>query len=122
MAPLKKIGNHFIITVIIGLTILGCINQDQKQALQSNIISPPQNQRIVEGEMVYFEGATSGGYPPYTYNWEFGPDISPSVKKTPGKIFFNYEGAYSVIFTVKDSKGHVNTDRVNIIVQRREMF
>jgi len=70
--------------------------------------------------MVYFKGVASGGDPPYSYLWQFGADISSSTQQIPGEVVFNYEGAYSVKMIVKDSKGHVNTDIVLIIVKRKE--
>ena len=122
MSLLKKIYKHLIIIVILELVTIGCGNQEKQEALKSNIISPPKNQDIWEGEMVYFEGAASGGTPPYTYSWKFGAGIPPSKKKIPGETLFNYEGAYNVRLTVKDSKGHVNTDSVRIVVKRKEVF
>ena len=75
-----------------------------------------------DGEIVFFEGAASGGTPPYSYTWTFGAGIPPSKKKIPGETHFYYEGVYNVRFTVTDSKGYEDTDSVRIVVQRKEMF
>ena len=120
MNALKKIIHYFFIIAILGSISINCNNQELQQKLQSNIILPPQNQTIWEGEMVYFKGVASGGDPPYSYLWQFGADISSSTQQIPGEVVFNYEGAYSVKMIVKDSKGHVNTDIVLIIVKRKE--
>ena len=107
---------------ILELIMIGCVNQEKQEALKSNIISPPKNQDIWDGEIVFFEGAASGGTPPYSYTWTFGAGIPPSKKKIPGETHFYYEGVYNVRFTVTDSKGYEDTDSVRIVVQRKEMF
>ena len=122
MSLFKTIFKHLIIACFLGLIMIGCSNQDIQEELESNIILPPQNQEIWEGEIVYFEGIASGGAPPYTYHWNFGVGIPPSSKRKPGKIVFSYEEAHKVLFTVKDSKNNTNTDFVRIIVKRKEMF
>ena len=122
MRLFKRIHKYLVIASIIGLTTLGCINREKQDALRSNIISPPKNQDIWEGETVYFEGSASGGTRPYTYFWEFGAGIPPSKKKIPGETVFKYEGAYTVRLTAKDSKGHVCANSVRIVVKRKEVF
>ncbi len=122
MRLFRIIYNSLIIACIIGLINLGCSKKDTYEELKSNIILPSQNQEVREGEIIYFEGAASGGTPPYTYKWNFGEIFSPSSKKTPGKMAFNYEGAYKILFTVKDSKGITDIDFVYIFVQSKEVL
>jgi hypothetical protein len=53
------------------------------------------------GEFINFKGEVSGGYSPYTYNWNFDA-VTPDVNvKDPGNIeFINVTGSrYGVTYT-----------------------
>ena len=118
MSLLKKIFKYLSLICIFCLITLGCSNKDKSEELKANIITPAQASEIIEGEKLYFQGAASGGIQPYTYNWDFSVAAPPSSEKNPGEIAFNYEGAYKVSLTVKDTKGKINTDFVRIIVEK----
>jgi len=77
---------------------------------------------IKKGEFINFKGDVSGGYPPYTYNWNFD-DVAPDVNvKDPENIEFinatgsNYGITYTVEFTVTDKKGNQGVDSLDVVV------
>jgi hypothetical protein len=79
---------------------------------------------VKRGEFINFKGDVSGGYPPYTYNWNFD-DVRPDVDvKDPGNIeFINVTGSrygftYIVEFTVTDNKGNQGVDSLDVVVFR----
>ena len=111
-----RIYNGSIIILSVFLIIIGCTNKENTSELRVDIILPSIDQNIREGENIYFEGAASGGTPPYAYTWDFGKIAPPIDKKEPGPIVFNYEGAYKILFIVNDSKGNRKVDSVRIIV------
>ena len=97
-----------VLLLCIFLIIIGCTNQDKTLELRAEITLPSLDQEIWEGEIVFFEGIASGGTPPYTYIWDFGKTMPPIKNKESSQVVFNYEGAYKVLFTVKDSKVNKN--------------
>jgi len=108
---------HKLITILIILVIItGCTSQNEEIELKTKITLPSIDQNIWEGEIIFFEGIASGGTPPYTYIWDFGKTMPQIKKKESGQVVFNYEGAYKVLFIVRDSKGNENIDSVRIIV------
>ncbi len=112
---LKKV----IITVcIFGFITISCAKHE---ALTAEIVTPAQDLEITEGKAIYFEGTASGGVPPYWYGWDFSVVAPPSTENNPGKIVFNFEGAYTVVLTVKDAAGNMNTDFVRILVKGKMM-
>ena len=112
---LKKV---IITACILGFIAISCGKHD---ALTVEIVTPNQDLETAEGQAVYFEGSASGGIPPYTYLWDFSGVAQTSRENNPGKIFFNFEGAYKVVLTVKDSAGNMSTDFVRIIVKGKTM-
>jgi hypothetical protein len=77
---------------------------------------------IKKGEFINFKGDVSGGYPPYTYNWNFD-DVAPDINvKDPGNIEFinatgsNYGVTYTVEFTVTDKNGNQGVDSLGVVV------
>lgn len=115
---LKKIFGYLALICIFCLITLGCSNKDKYEELKANIIAPAQDHiEIVAGEKLYFQAAASGGVPPYKYSWDFSVAAPPSSEKNPGEIVFNWQGAYKVLLTVKDTKSNINTDFVRIIVE-----
>ena len=77
---------------------------------------------IKKGEFINFKGDVSGGYPPYTYNWNFD-DVIPDVNvKDPGNIEFihvtgsGYGVTYTIEFTVTDKKGNQGVDSLDVVV------
>jgi hypothetical protein len=77
---------------------------------------------IKKGDFINFKGNVSGGYPPYTYNWNFD-DVTPDVNvKDPGNIeFINVTGSsygviYTVEFTVTDKNGNQSVDSLEVVV------
>lgn len=116
-------GSRSIKTVfmfcILALVLAGCTGKETLDPLQARIITPPVDQEIMEGETLFFQGEGSGGRPPYAFSWDFGVVAPSSSENNPGEIAFNYEGAYSVAFTVKDAAGNTKTDSVRIIVEHK---
>jgi hypothetical protein len=77
---------------------------------------------IKKGDFINFKGDVSGGYPPYTYNWNFD-DITPDLTvKDPGNIeFINASGSrygvtYTVEFTVMDKNNNQSVDSLDVVV------
>jgi len=74
------------------------------------------------GDFINFKGDVSGGYPPYTFNWNFD-DVTPDVNvKDPGDIeFINANGSrygvtYTIEFTVTDKNGNQSVDSLGVVV------
>jgi len=103
-----------IIICVSGVIAVSCAKQE---ALTAEIVTPGRDLEITQGNEIYFEGTAAGGVPPYTYAWDFSLVAPPSAEDVPGKIVFNYEGAYKVVLTVTDSTGNMNRDFVRIIVK-----
>ena len=122
MKNLKCIFRITAIGVVLGLIISGCGNEGNNEPLKSIISTPPRNQEIKEGEMIYFEGNGSGGVLPYSYIWNFGVGFKQSSEKVPGARVFNYEGAYKVTLTVIDLKGKTDISSIGIFVNPKDEF
>ena len=60
------------------------------------------------GESVEFSGSASGGYPPYTYYWDFG-DTQSSDEQNPSHKYTT-QGNYTVTFTVTDDSDNTSDD------------
>jgi hypothetical protein len=78
--------------------------------------------KIKRGEFINFKGDVSGGYPPYTYNWNFD-DVAQDVNvKDPGNIEFihvtgsSYGVTYTVEFTVTDKNNNQSVDSLDVVV------
>ncbi len=63
---------------------------------------------------VIFNGATTGGVPPYTYAWSFG-DGGTATLPNPSHSYLAV-GNYTAMVTVTDSLGHVGTGSVAVSV------
>jgi PKD repeat protein len=67
-------------------------------------VSFTADSRLVdEGEPVAFESEVSGGFSPYSYQWDFG-DGEVSNEANPSHVYED-EGQYSVLLTVTDDHG-----------------
>jgi outer membrane protein assembly factor BamB len=64
---------------------------------------------------VQFTGSADGGYPPYTYRWDFG-DEETSDEQNPTHIYEN-PGNYTVTLTVTDDKGNTTSDNTWAIIR-----
>ena len=53
-------------------------------------------------------GLVFGGYPPYTYLWDFG-DGNISNEENPSHLYKNI-GSYNITFTVTDNKGNISSN------------
>ena len=116
MMHVSNYKHSSILLSCVFLIIIGCTDQVKNLELEAEITLPRNDQEIREGDIVYFEGKASGGTPPYTYGWDFGKTIPSINREKTGQIVFNFEGAYKVLFTVKDTSGNQSTDSVRIIV------
>ncbi|GAI25104.1 unnamed protein product, partial [marine sediment metagenome] len=63
--------------------------------------------RVKEGEKVEFEGRIYGGFPPYSYEWDFG-DGETSTSAYPVHAYKS-TGEYTVSLKVTDDRGNTNT-------------
>jgi hypothetical protein len=57
-----------------------------------------------EGQEIQFEASVSGGFSPYTYEWNFGDGVT-STDVNPVHAYQNH-GVYTVTLSVKDDKEH----------------
>jgi PKD repeat protein len=57
-----------------------------------------------EGQEIQFESNVSGGFSPYTYEWNFGDGVT-STDANPVHAYRN-DGVYTVTLSVKDDKEH----------------
>jgi PKD repeat protein len=62
--------------------------------------------RVDSNETIIFTPTVSGGFPPYSYQWDFG-DGDTSVEKSPAHTY-GEQGIYSVTLRVTDDKGYSN--------------
>jgi PKD repeat protein len=60
--------------------------------------------RIDSGKTIVFTSEVSGGFGPYSYQWDFG-DGETSIEKSPSHSY-EKEGVYSVTLKVTDDKGY----------------
>jgi hypothetical protein len=63
--------------------------------------------RLKEGEKVEFEGRVHGGFPPYSYEWDFG-DGETSTSAYPVHSYKSV-GSYTVSLKVTDDKDNTDT-------------
>lgn len=63
--------------------------------------------RVKEGEKVEFEGRVHGGFPPYSYEWDFG-DGETSTSAYPVHSYKSV-GSYTVSLKVTDDKDNTDT-------------
>ncbi|MFH1101348.1 MAG: C25 family cysteine peptidase [Methanobacteriota archaeon] len=65
-------------------------------------------------EIVHFNGSASGGFPPYTYHWEFGDDETADIQNPEHP--YSREGVFEVNLTVGDERGYfsINTTTAHI--------
>lgn len=115
--PLFAFTLSFFILIALSFS---CAEKETHEELKADILLSMQNLEIFEGEEVYFNAQATGGQSPYSYSWVFGAGIPSSSEKEPGLIAFNFEGAYKVILSVKDSKGNHREDYVYINVKKKD--
>jgi len=63
--------------------------------------------RVKEGEKIEFESRVSGGFPPYSYEWDFG-DGETSTSAHPTHAYKSI-GSYTVSLKVTDDRGTPGT-------------
>ncbi len=69
---------------------------------------------IKEGDKVWFRPEVTGGFEPFSYQWDFG-DGDTSNEESPG-YEYNDDGNFTVTLTVTDDRGNSDTyERVNYI-------
>jgi hypothetical protein len=69
---------------------------------------------------IEFFGSVSGGVPPYSYKWDFGPQTRQILKEDPGIVIFKKPGTYNVTYHVEDSKGNTAFDTATVCYDNTE--
>jgi PKD repeat protein len=64
---------------------------------------------------VQFTGSASGGYPPYSWHWEFG-DETTSIEQNSTYSYTN-PGNFTVMLTVTDDEDNTSSDTIWIYIQ-----
>jgi outer membrane protein assembly factor BamB len=64
---------------------------------------------------VQFTGSASGGYPPYSWHWDFG-DETTSTEHDPAHSYTN-PGNFTVMLTVTDDEDNTSSDTIWIYMQ-----
>ena len=62
---------------------------------------------VKEGEKAWFKPEISGGFEPYSYQWDFG-DGNTSTEEIPDHTYSS-DGTYTVTLTVTDDRGNSDT-------------
>ena len=71
------------------------------------------------GEPVSFSGNASGGFPPYSWFWEFG-DSTNSTEQNPEHTY-SIADIYNVIFTVTDSSFNSSNDTTTATIVMQQL-
>ena len=90
---------------------------EQSAALASFTVTLEQSKLVIdftaetrtvkEGQKIQFYASVSGGFSPYTYEWDFG-DGETSTETNPAHIY-NSGGDFTVSLKVTDDKGTIET-------------
>ena len=64
--------------------------------------------RVKEREEIWFSSEIAGGFPPYSYEWDFG-DGNTSTGENPSHSY-KTAGSYTVSLTVVDDRGNADTE------------
>ena len=64
--------------------------------------------RVKEREEIWFSSEIAGGFPPYSYEWDFG-DGNTSTGENPSHSY-RTAGSYTVFLTVTDDRGNADTE------------
>ncbi|RKX50772.1 MAG: hypothetical protein DRP25_05050 [Thermotoga sp.] len=68
----------------------------------------------IVGVPIQFHGSVDGGYPPYSWYWDFGDGNTGSLQN-PVHVY-NSSGVYTVRLTVTDFYGNVANDTTNVTI------
>ena len=66
------------------------------------------SRNVSQGEEVFFTANVSGGFTPYSYQWDFG-DGQTSTNSSPGHSYGS-RGNYAVSLSVTDDRGNIDTN------------
>ena len=64
--------------------------------------------RVKEREQVVFYSEIAGGFPPYSYEWDFGDGTTSTGENPPHT--YKTDGSYTVFLTVTDDRGNTETE------------
>jgi hypothetical protein len=82
-----------------------------------DVVFTANKTRVKEREKIWFYGEVAGGFPPYSYEWDFG-DGTTSTEGTPTQAY-KADGSYTVSLTVTDDRGNTDTetrtDYINVL-------
>ena len=84
--------------------------------LEAMIVSAPSEGLV--GHDLTFEGGVTGGYPPYTFYWDFGDGSTAEGKIVTHKYLT--PGNFTVTLKVVDGKGDNDTDTTTVTVHPLE--
>jgi len=74
---------------------------------------------IKAGESIAFTDNTTGGEPPYTYQWNFGDGTANATTQSPTHLFAT-AGTFTVTLTVTDANGNTGVYNLQVTVNGGE--
>jgi len=80
----------------------------QLEQAQLDVNFTGSKRRVKEGQKIEFEGRVSGGFAPYSYEWDFG-DGNTSTSGAPIHAY-DTAGSYTVSLRVTDDRGNTGTE------------
>jgi PKD repeat protein len=99
----------------IQITVMENPGYDPSNPPNLEISASPQ--KINAGETINFSSSVTGGKPPFRYQWYFtGGTPGSSTVENPQNILFATANSYSILCTLTDASGRIDTEMVSIQV------
>ncbi len=95
-------------------------SRDHHSPVRSTIESPDRDIVVIPGEPVWFQGSciNTEETPRFTYAWDFGGVVAPSLVQQPGSLSFSDARVVTVSFRCTDTNGTVDEVTRAVIVNQ----